>query len=96
MLVFTLDYFQEKQFFFFDKFFQEIPKTLIFDYSGQFLPKFWQKLIFLEKEALSLFKNFNFLTLHQKSEKTNKPFLRKILNCWTEKQTDNKGFYEPP
>ena len=42
---------------------------------------------FAENElALSVFKYLNYLPLSQKAEKTNERFLRKILNCWTDRQ----------
>ena len=41
---------------------------------------------------MSVFKYFNYLALRQKSEKTDEPFLRKLLNCWTDRQADNSDF----
>ena len=71
MLVFILDYFQEKLTW--QKFLKNPKKPL---------PKFWQKWVFLEKRALSVFKYFNYLLLRQNSGKTNEPFLSKMLDCW--------------
>ena len=84
MLVFILGYFQEKLAW---PNFSKNPKNYILGPFWAFLPKFWQKWIFLEKRAVSVFKYFNYLPLCQKSEKTNDPFPRKMLNCWTDRQT---------
>ena len=58
--------------------------------------KIWTTMNFPEKKkALSVFKYSNYLPLCQKSEKTNEAFLRKIPNCWTDRQTDNSDFLGP-
>ena len=86
ILVFTLDYFQEKLM---TKFFKKSKKP----YFGA-MWRFWP---FLKKD--SVFKYSNYLPLCQKLEKTNMPFLSKMLNWrmgWmniqTEGQTDNHDF----
>ena len=68
------------------KFFKKIQKPPFWGHSVLLLPKFWQKWIFLEKMALPVFKYFNYLPLCQKSEKIKDRFLRKMLNCWTDRQ----------
>ena len=76
ILVFALDYFQEKLM---TKFLKKSKKP----YFG--VKKGWK--IFLEKR-LSVFKYSNYLPSSQKSEKTNMPFLRKILNWGMDGHTD--------
>ena len=71
-LVFILDYFQEKLM---TKFFKN-PKRVQF---GLFFLKSGQKLIFLEKRSLSIFRCSNYLHHAKNQKKTNKPFLRKML-----------------
>ena len=57
VLVFILDYFQEKLTW---QNFSKNPKILFWGHSGPVLPKLWQKWILLEKRALSVFKYFNY------------------------------------
>ena len=47
----------------------------------------WTKMNFRRKRALSAFKYSNYLPLCQKSENANEQFLRKMSNCWTDRQT---------
>ena len=54
-------------------------KTLFWSHFGPSLPKFVQKLIFLGKRAVC-FTYPNYLPSSKKSEETNEPFLRKVLN----------------
>ena len=49
---------------------------------------------FHEKRTLSVFKYSNYLTF-QKPEKSNKPFLRKMLNGRTDRRIDNGDFIGP-
>ena len=65
------------------QFFKKSQKTPFWSPSRSFLSKFRQKWIFLEKRALSAFQYLNYLPLHQKSEKFNEPFLRKLLDGHT-------------
>ena len=51
-----------------------------------------------KKKAQSVFKYYNYLPSCKKSERTNEPFLRKMLNCQTDRQTDrqtNSDFIGP-
>ena len=76
------------------KFFQKSKKTLFWCHFGQFLPKFREKWIFLEKRALTGFKYSNYLPRSKKSENYNNRFLIKMLNCWwTDKQTDREPWF---
>ena len=68
------------------KFFKKAKKIPFCSYSGLFLPKFGQKWISLEKRAMSFFKYSNYLPLCQKSEKSNEPFLRNLLDRHTKNQ----------
>ena len=52
-----------------DKIFQKIYKILLWGYFGSFFPKFSQKLIFLEKRVLPVFKYSNYLLSCKKLEK---------------------------
>ena len=67
-------------------------------YFGVILGSFCQNLgkkSFSEKKALSILKYFNYLLWGKKSEKSNNPFLIKIPNCWTDRQTEDSGFIGP-
>ena len=94
ILVFTLDYFQEKLM---TKFFERSKKT----YLGTmwpfwpFSPKFGQKWIFLEKKSVLVIEYSNYLPLCQKSEKTNLPFLRRKLNWRIDGHTDRRTDRQP-
>ena len=68
------------------KFFKKAKKIPFCSYSGSFLPKFRQKWISLEKRAMSFFQYSNYLPLRQKSEKSNEPFLRNLLDGHTKNQ----------
>ena len=50
----------------------------------------WTKMTFPEKRDLSVFKYSNYLPSCQKPEKINVSFLRKILNCQINGQTDHR------
>ena len=76
ILVFILDYFQEKLTI---KVFKKSKKPY---FGGHFVSQIWLKINFRGNRALSLFKYSNYLPWCQKSEKTNEPFLRKMLNWW--------------
>ena len=67
--------------------FQRIQKNIFCSYFGPFLPKFGEERIFLEKRALLVFKYFKYLPSSQRSEKTNQPFLIKMPNWWTDRET---------
>ena len=69
------------------KFLPKIKKNFVGVHFGPLFSKFGQKQIFLERMALSVFKYSNYLTLRQKSEKTNKSFPSKMSNCWMDRQT---------
>ena len=71
------------------KFFKKSKKPYFGAILGPFCPNFG-KNEFSCKRALSIFKYFNYLPLCKKSEKTKEPFLRKNLNCWTDRQTDRQ------
>ena len=78
------------------KFFKKSKKT----YFGAILSPFcsnFGKNEFSWKKGLCQFLNISIIIvpLCQKSEKTNEPFLRKMLNCWTDRQTDNSDFIGP-
>ena len=83
ILVFIIDYFQEKLT---SQNFSKNPKHPILGPFGALLPNLGQKWIFLEKRALSVFQYSNYLLLRQKSEKPNEPFLRKLLEWHTKNQ----------
>ena len=73
-----------------DNIFQKIQKTLFWgpcDHFGLFCPNLG-KNEFSWKKTLSAFKYSNYLSLCQKSEKINVPFLRKMLNWQMDGQTD--------
>ena len=83
ILVFILDYFQEKPI---PKFFKK-SKTLLWCHFGQFLPKFGEKSIFLEK-VLSVFKYSNYLPWYRNQSL--------MVKCWwTDRQTENSNFIGP-
>ena len=88
ILVFILDYFQEKLM---ANFFKKSKKI----YFGPFLPKSGQKWIFLGKGLCQSYKYSNYLPSCKKSEKTNELFLRKMPNWQTDGQTDNSYFIGP-
>ena len=94
ILVFTLDYFQEKLM---TKFFKKSKKPYFRAMwpFWPFLPKFGQKWIFLEKKFLSVFKCSSYLRSCPKSEKTNMPFLWKMLNWQMDGQTDGRTDRQP-
>ena len=71
-----------------DKIFQKIQRSLFWGHFWPFFSKFGQKWIFLENRALSVFKYSNHLRLRKNTEKTNDPFLRKISNWLTDRQTN--------
>ena len=54
---------------------------------GPFCPNFGKNEFSLRKGLCQFLNVLIILTLHQKSEKTNEPFLRKMLSCWTDRQT---------
>ena len=91
ILVFTLDYFQEKLM---TRFFKKSKKL----YFGAMWPfwacghfaQIWAKMNFPRKKSLSVFKYSNYLSSCQKSEKTNMPFLGKMLNWRMNGQTDRR------
>ena len=88
ILVFTLDYFQEKLM---TKFFKKSKKP----FWGHvailaFCAQIWAKMNFVGKTDLSVFKYSNYLSSCQKSEKTNMPFLGKMLNWRMNGQTDRR------
>ena len=97
-LVFTLDYYQEKLS---TKFFKKSKKTLFWGDVAilAFFAQIWAKMNFPRKNPLSVFKYSNYLPSCKKSEKTNVPFLRKMLKWWmgrqVEGQTDNHNFVGP-
>ena len=68
------------------KFFKNYEKLHFLVILGPFWPNLGKNK-FSRKKALSVFKYSNYLSLRQKSEKTNEPFLRRMLNCWTDRQT---------
>ena len=70
ILVSILDYFHKTN----DKIFQKIKKSKFCGHFGQFLPKFGEKWIFLEKRALLVFKYSNYVPCCKNSEKSNNPF----------------------
>ena len=69
-----------------DKHFKKCKKKPILE---QFLPKFGQKNEFSTKNQIpSIFSIYSPLTSCKKTEKTNKPILRKTLNRGTDKRTN--------
>ena len=73
-----------------DKIFEKTKKKIFRGHFRLFLPKFGQKWIFLEKN-LCQFLNIPIIYHDtKKSEKTNEPPLRKILNCWMDRLTDGQ------
>ena len=84
VLVFILDYFQLELTW--RNFSKNSQKAYFEAILGPFLPKLGQKWIFLEERALSVFQYWNFLPLCQKSEKSNEPLLRKLLDGHTKNQ----------
>ena len=86
ILVFIVDYFQEKLI---TKFFKTFKKSYFGDILT-FLPKIWAKMNLLEKRALSFFKYYNYLPLCHKSEKTIVLFVRKMLDWQMNGQTGGR------
>ena len=62
---------------------------------GPFCPNFGKNEFSLRKGLCQFLNVLIILTLHQKSEKTNEPFLRKMLSCWTDRQT-TMTLQDPP
>ena len=83
ILVFIIDYFQEKLTW---PNFSKNPKNPVLGSFWALLPKFGPKMNFPGKRALSVFQYSNYLPLCQKSEKPNEPFLRKLLEGHTKNQ----------
>ena len=83
ILVFIIDYFQEKLT---SQKFSKSHKIHILGVFWALLPKLGQKWIFMEKRALSVFQYSNYLPLFPKSEKPNEPFVRKLLERHTKNQ----------
>ena len=81
-LVFILDYFQEKLMI---TFFKKSPKH----YFLAMFAQIWAKMNFPEIKD-SVFKYSIYLPFCQKSEKNNKPFLKKMLKWKTDRQMDRK------
>ena len=69
ILVFDLDYFQEKLM---TKLFKKSPKKTILGPFWALFPTFGQKCIFQEKRALLVFKNSSYLPLCKKNKKIRK------------------------
>ena len=95
ILVFTLDFSQEKVMTIFSK----KSKKAIWDHGTilAFFVHVWAKMNFPGKKALSVFKYSNYLPSCPKSEKTNMIFLRKMLTMdrQTEGRTNNHDYVEP-
>ena len=92
ILVFILDYFQEKLM---TKFFKKSKQSNLGVISGPFCPNLG-KNEFPWKKGLQ-FKYSNYLTSSQKLEKTNKPFLRKMPNSWSDRRTGGQTIlWDPP
>ena len=99
ILVFILDYFQEKLMI---KFFEKSKKILFWGHVAivTFLAQIWAKMNFPGKRALTVFKYSNRLPSCQKSEKL---ICHSWGKCWTdgwmdrqtEWQTDNHDFVRP-
>ena len=73
------------------KFFKKSKKKTICGPFWAFSSKSGRQRSFLEKRTLSVFKYSNYLPSCKKSEKTNDPFLRKMLNWCTDRQADTDG-----
>ena len=72
------------------KFFKKSKKTILGPCLALFAqPNFGQKWIFL-KRALPVFKYTIYLPSSKNSEKTNEPFLTKMPNWWTDRETDKQ------
>ena len=95
ILVFTLDFSQEKVMTIFSK----KSKKAIWDHGTilAFFVHVWAKMNFPGKKDLSVFKHSNYLPSCPKSGKTNMIFLRKMLTMdrQTEGRTNNHDFVEP-
>ena len=74
------------------KIFQKIQNTLFWGHVIilAFFAHIWAKMNFSGKKLVSVFKYSNYLPSCQKSEKTNMPFLRKMLNWRMDGQTDGR------
>ena len=71
-----------------DKIFQTIQKKLYFGaILGPFYPNIGKNKFLWEKRTLSVFKYSNYLPWCKRSEKTNDPFMRKIPNWRTDRQS---------
>ena len=72
-----------------NEFFKKNPKNNTLGQFSTLSSKIWVKIYFPGKRAMSAFKYSNFLLLctKSKSEKTKKPFLRKMPNGQTDEQT---------
>ena len=94
ILVFTLDYFQEKLM---TKFFKKSKKPYFRAMwpFWPFLPKFGQKWIFLEKTFLSVFKCSNYLPSCPKCHSCGKCWTDRWTNRQMEEQTDNHDLVGP-
>ena len=77
ILVFILDYFQEKLV---TKFFKTLKKTYFRGHFGPFCPNLSKNEISWKKELCQFFNYYNYLSLFQKSENTNQLSLRKMPN----------------
>ena len=89
MLFFILDYFQEKLTW------QNFPKNSenpILRPLWALFAQIFAQMNFPGKKRLCQFLNISIViaSLCQKSEEINEPFLRKMLNCWTSRQTDRQ------
>ena len=72
------------------KFFKKSKKTILGPCLALFAQlNFRQKWIFL-KRALPVFKYSIYLQSSKNSEKTNEPFLTKMPNWWTDRETDKQ------
>ena len=84
ILVFILDYFQEKLV---TKFFKTLKKTYFRGHFGPFCPNLSKNEISWKKELCQFFNYYNYLSLRQKSENTNQLSLRKMPNRRTDRPT---------
>ena len=69
-----------------DNIFKKIHKNHNLGRFWALFPKFRQKWIFLEKRALPVLRYSNYLPPCKKLEKSNEPFLRKVLNWQWDRQ----------
>ena len=90
MSAFILDYFQEKLM----TKFPESPKKYFGANLGLFFSQIWSKMHFMQKKTQFL--DIPIIYHRVKTQKkTNKPFLRKMLNWLIDRQTDNSDFIGP-